>query len=142
MRSVIKQPNAVGIKDIVNQQFETARPIIAADLAPIIEPEVDIHCPEKAEAEETLKVAILKGLDALPAGQLVMLRLTLPERDDLCRVRQASQDREGGCPVGWVYSGRMQPTTPQESRRGGELFTGAGRGALGPAIRCGVQRNT
>ncbi len=83
MRSVIKHANAVGIKDIVNQQFETARPIIAAGLVPIIEPEVDIHCPEKAEAEEALKVAIVKGLDALPAGQLVMLKLTLPERDDL-----------------------------------------------------------
>ena len=83
MRSVIKQANAVGIKDIVNQQFETARPIIAAGLVPIIEPEVDIHCPEKAKAEEVLNAAILKGLDALPAGQLVMLKLTLPERDDL-----------------------------------------------------------
>jgi fructose-bisphosphate aldolase, class I len=83
MRSVIKHANAVGIKDIVNQQFETARPIIAAGLVPIIEPEVDIHCPEKTEAEEALKVAIVKGLDALPAGQLVMLKLTLPERDDL-----------------------------------------------------------
>jgi fructose-bisphosphate aldolase, class I len=83
MRSVIKHANAVGIKDIVNQQFETARPIIAAGLVPIIEPEVDIHCPEKAEAEEALKVAIVKGLDALPAGQLVVLKLTLPERDEL-----------------------------------------------------------
>lgn len=83
MRSVIKQANATGIKDIVNQQFEAARQIIAASLVPIIEPEVDIHCPEKAKAEELLKAAILEELNELPVGQLVMLKLTLPEQDDL-----------------------------------------------------------
>jgi fructose-bisphosphate aldolase class I len=82
MRSVIKQANAAGIKDIVSQQFEVARQIIAAGLVPIIEPEVDIHCPEKAKAEALLKAAILEGLNALPVGQLVMLKLTLPEQDD------------------------------------------------------------
>ena len=83
MRSVIKQANGTGIKDIVNQQFEAARQIIAASLVPIIEPEVDIHCPEKAKAEELLKAAILEELNELPVGQLVMLKLTLPEQDDL-----------------------------------------------------------
>src|SRR5213594_2717746 len=83
MRSVIKQANATGIKDIVNQQFEVAGQIIAAGLVPIIEPEVDIHCPEKAKAEEVLKGAILEELNELPADQLVMLKLTLPEKDDL-----------------------------------------------------------
>jgi len=83
MRSVIKQGNAVGIKEIVAQQFEIAKQIIATGLVPIIEPEVDIHCPEKAKAEELLKEAILAELDGLPAGQLVMLKLTLPEKDDL-----------------------------------------------------------
>src|SRR5215510_14550397 len=58
MRSVIKQANEAGIKDIVNQQFDTARQIMAAGLVPIVEPEVDIHCPEKARAEELLKAAI------------------------------------------------------------------------------------
>ncbi len=82
MRSVIKQANAAGIKNIVSQQFEVARHIIAAGLLPIVEPEVDIHCPEKAKAEELLRAAILEQLDRLPAGQLVMLKLTLPERDD------------------------------------------------------------
>jgi fructose-bisphosphate aldolase class I len=82
MRSFIKQANAAGIKDIVSQQFEVAGQIIAAGLLPIIEPEVDIHCPDRAKAEEFLKAAILKELDELPAGQLVMLKLTLPERDD------------------------------------------------------------
>ena len=83
MRSVIKQANSVGIKEIVAQQFEIAQQIIAAGLVPIIEPEVDIHCPEKAKAEELLKGAILGELDGLSTGQLVMLKLTLPEKDDL-----------------------------------------------------------
>jgi fructose-bisphosphate aldolase, class I len=82
MRSFIKQANGAGIKDIVSQQFEVAGQILAAGLLPIIEPEVDIHCPERGRAEEFLKAAILKELDELPAGQLVMLKLTLPERDD------------------------------------------------------------
>ena len=83
MRSVVKQANAGGIKDIVNQQFETARQILAAGVVPIIEPEVDIHCPEKAQAESLLKAAILEKLNELPADHLVMLKLTLPEEDDL-----------------------------------------------------------
>jgi fructose-bisphosphate aldolase class I len=83
MRSFIKQASGAGIKDIVSQQFEVARQIIAAGRVPIIEPEVDIHSPEKAKAEELLKVAIQTELDALPANQLVMLKLTLPEKDEL-----------------------------------------------------------
>jgi len=83
MRSVVKQANGAGIKDVVAQQFDVARQIIGADLVPIIEPEVDIHCPEKARAEELLEAAIREALDGLPAGQLVMLKLTLPDKDDL-----------------------------------------------------------
>ncbi len=83
MRSVIKQASASGIQAVVDQQFAVAGQIIAAGLVPIIEPEVDIHCPDKAAAEALLAAALQKGLDALPAGQLVMLKLTLPEVDDL-----------------------------------------------------------
>ncbi len=83
MRSFIKQANEAGIKDIVTQQFAIARQIIAAGLVPIVEPEVDIHCPEKAPAEDVLKAAILGELDALSADQLVMLKITLPDKDDL-----------------------------------------------------------
>jgi fructose-bisphosphate aldolase, class I len=67
----------------VNQQFEVAGQIMAAGLLPIVEPEVDIHCPEKAKSEELLKAAILEKLNMLTAGQFVMLKLTLPEQDDL-----------------------------------------------------------
>ncbi len=83
MRSFIKQANPAGIQKIVDQQFEVAAQIWAAGLVPIIEPEVDIHCPEKAKAEELLKAAILEKLNQLPAGELVFLKLTLPEQDDL-----------------------------------------------------------
>jgi fructose-bisphosphate aldolase class I len=82
-RSFIKQANAAGVKAIVNQQFEVAAQISAAGLMPIIEPEVDIHCPEKAKAETLLKAAILENLNHLSPGQLVMLKLTLPEEADL-----------------------------------------------------------
>jgi fructose-bisphosphate aldolase class I len=83
MRSFVKHANGAGIKDIVTQQFEAARQIIAAGLVPIVEPEVDIHCPDKAKAEELLKAAILEELHGLREGQLVMLKLTLPDKDDL-----------------------------------------------------------
>jgi len=82
MRSVVKQANAAGIDAIVAQQFEIGRQICAAGLVPIIEPEVDIHCPEKAAAEDLLKAGILAALDKLGENELVMLKLTLPERDD------------------------------------------------------------
>ena len=83
MRSLIKQANPAGIQKIVEQQFEVAAQIRAAGLVPIIEPEIDIHCPEKAKAEELLKAALLEKLNQLPAGELVFLKLTLPEQDDL-----------------------------------------------------------
>ena len=83
MRSLVKQANAAAIQDVVTQQFATARQIIAAQLVPIVEPEVDIHCPDKAKAEELLRGAIREELTRLPADQLVMLKLTLPEEDDL-----------------------------------------------------------
>ena len=82
MRSVIKQADEAGIKNIVIQQFEIAQQIISTNLVPIIEPEVDIHCPGKGKAEQLLKAAILEKVNELPADQFVMLKLTLPEQDD------------------------------------------------------------
>jgi fructose-bisphosphate aldolase class I len=80
MRSVIKLANAEGVKAVVSQQFEVGKQILAAGLVPIIEPEVDINSPEKAEAEAILKEQILAHLDALAPEQKVMLKLTLPEQ--------------------------------------------------------------
>jgi fructose-bisphosphate aldolase, class I len=82
MRSVIKQANRDGIAAIIKQQFEFGLQIISSGLVPIIEPEVDIHCPQKAEAEVLSKIEILAQLNQLKSGQLVMLKLTLPEQDD------------------------------------------------------------
>jgi len=83
MRSVIKQANADGVRAVVDQQFEIGRQIVAAGLVPIIEPEVDIHCPDKAAAEAILHSAIMEQLNSLGPDELVMLKLTLPEQDDL-----------------------------------------------------------
>jgi fructose-bisphosphate aldolase class I len=83
MRSVIKQANAAGIKAVVDQQFEIGRRIVAAGLVPIIEPEVDINCPDKAGAEDILHAAIIEHLNSLGADEIVMLKLTLPEKDNL-----------------------------------------------------------
>ena len=83
MRSVIKQANAVGIKAVVEQQFEIGKQICAKGLVPIIEPEVDIKCPDKAAAEDLLLAELIKHLDKLSDDQNVMLKLTLPEKAGL-----------------------------------------------------------
>ena len=79
MRSVIKMANRAGVQAVVDQQFEIGAQILRAGLVPIIEPEVDIHSPEKGEAEVILLDSLTQQLDSLPADQLVMLKLTLPE---------------------------------------------------------------
>jgi fructose-bisphosphate aldolase class I len=81
MRSVIKLANADGVGAVVAQQFEIGKQILDAGVVPIIEPEVDIHSPEKAEAEALLKAAILGSLDQLAGDHRVMLKLTLPSED-------------------------------------------------------------
>jgi fructose-bisphosphate aldolase class I len=81
MRSVIKVANETGIKEVVAQQFEVGRQILAAGLVPIIEPEVDIHSPSKAEAEVILKRELVAELNKQPSDQPVLLKLTLPETD-------------------------------------------------------------
>ena len=82
MRSLIRLGNAAGVRAVVDQQFDVGRHIVAAGLVPILEPEIDIHSPSKAGAEQMLKSAILEQLAALGADQYVMLKLTLPEVDD------------------------------------------------------------
>ncbi|MEX1258797.1 MAG: fructose bisphosphate aldolase [Gemmatimonadota bacterium] len=85
MRSVIKLANPTGIAAIVRQQLEVGAQILAAGLVPILEPEVEIKSPEKAKAEALLKAEILKGLESLGGSEHVMLKLTLPEEDNLYR---------------------------------------------------------
>jgi fructose-bisphosphate aldolase class I len=85
MRSVIKAASPSGIKAIVDQQFEIGQKILDAGLVPIIEPEVDINAEEKASIEDMLKAEIMGHLEQVPAEQQVMLKLTLPEQDNLYR---------------------------------------------------------
>lgn len=82
MRSVIALADPAGVDAVVDQQFEVGHRILAAGLLPIIEPEVDIHSPQKREAEELLRAALVRHLDAVPSGQQVMLKLTLPSQAD------------------------------------------------------------
>ncbi len=82
MRSFIKMADETGIKAVVDQQFEFAHRILAAGLVPIIEPEIDIHSPQKAEAEAMLKAALLDQLGQVPSGQYVMFKISLPEVPD------------------------------------------------------------
>ena len=84
-RSVIKLANPKGVQAIVDQQFEVGKQVLRHGLVPILEPEIDIHSPEKAQAEELLKPALLAGLDGVPDGQQVMFKLTLPETDGFYR---------------------------------------------------------
>ncbi|MBK1646440.1 fructose bisphosphate aldolase [Thiocapsa imhoffii] len=83
MRSVINQADPAGITAIVSQQFVLASQILEADLMPIVEPEVDIHCPDKAVAETLLRENLLSALEGLPSTQQVIFKLTLPEQENL-----------------------------------------------------------
>jgi fructose-bisphosphate aldolase class I len=80
-RSVIKLANPQGVDAIADQQFDVGAQVLRHGLVPILEPEVDIHSPEKAKAEELLKQALLSRLEQVPDGQQVMFKLTLPETD-------------------------------------------------------------
>jgi len=81
MRSVIKEANEEGIKAIIDQQFEIGLQICAKDLVPILEPEVDIHCPEKEKAEEIMKAEIQKHLAELDDDVKLMFKVTIPSVD-------------------------------------------------------------
>ncbi len=82
MRSVIKNADADGVAAVVDQQFEVGMQILGAGLVPILEPEVDIHSPTKAATEEMLRDRLVAGLDAVPNGQQVMFKLSLPSHND------------------------------------------------------------
>jgi len=86
MRSVIKEANAAGVAAVVDQQFELGRQILGHGLVPIIEPEVDITSPDKAQIEVLLRDALMAGLDSVPDGQQVMFKLSLPSVNDFYSV--------------------------------------------------------
>ena len=83
MRSAIHEPNEAAIAAVVAQQFDIAKTLLSQGLIPIVEPEVDINAPEKAACESLMKAEILKQLETVPAGQKIMLKLTLPEESGL-----------------------------------------------------------
>jgi fructose-bisphosphate aldolase, class I len=85
MRSVIKTADPAGVDAVVAQQFELGHRILDHGLLPILEPEVDIHSPQKAAAERLLRAAVTTRLDELPADQQVMLKLSIPDEDDFYR---------------------------------------------------------
>lgn len=85
MRSVIRSANESGVASIANQQFHVGRQILSAGLMPIIEPEIDINAPDKAEAEVLLREQLTARLDELDAGQQVMFKLTLPDQPGFYR---------------------------------------------------------
>lgn len=84
-RSFIKRADRTGIQTNVDQQFEVGRQVLAAGLVPILEPEIDIHAPDKAEAEAILRDAVLEGLNTLSDDQYVMLKITIPDEADFYR---------------------------------------------------------
>lgn len=80
-RSVVKSANPAGIKAIAAQQFEWGKKVLSHGLVPILEPEVDIKAPDKAQCEDLLKAELLAGLDSIPDGQQVIFKLTIPSQD-------------------------------------------------------------
>ena len=104
MRSVISSANPAGVSAVVSQQFEVGHQILSAGLVPIIEPEVDIHAPDKAEAEEMLRDAVLNELASVDADSPVMLKLTLPEVDGLYAVFVNHDSVARVVALSWGYS--------------------------------------
>ena len=140
-RSVIKQSNAEGIRAVVAQQFEVAKQVIGHGLMPIVEPEVDIHCPDKAGAETLLKAEILAQLDKLPAGQQVMLKLTLPAVDDFFKELVAHPRVLKVVALSGGYS--RDEANARLARQKGMIASfsrAADRGPDGPAVGCRIQR--
>lgn len=81
MRSFVAEANEAGIKENVEQQFDFAKQVLSHGLVPIVEPEVDINAADKAEAEAILRDELIKHLDALPEGEQVMIKVTIPSED-------------------------------------------------------------
>ena len=141
MRSVVKRADAKGIEDVVDQQFTIGKQILAAGLMPIIEPEVDIHAPDKQGAERLLKAALLKHLDTLGPQQQVMLKLTIPIRRRFLRgSREAPEGAARGCALGRLLARGGEQAARAQPWRDRELFAGVDRRPHRAAERRGVQQ--
>jgi fructose-bisphosphate aldolase, class I len=122
VRSVIKLADDCGVKSVVDQQFDVARRILQAGLAPIIEPRIDIHSPQKAEAEALLKAVLLEQLGQLASDQYVMLKLTLPELNDFSTDLVKHPKRSAGlCPSAAATPQRGGRPSRGQPRRGASL---------------------
>jgi len=102
MRSVVQLANEAGVNAVVDQQFEVAKEIVAAGLVPIIEPEIDIHSPEKEAAEGFLRDRIAMQLDALADDQPVMLKLSIPTVDNFYASSNAPLRAPPKIPRCWI----------------------------------------
>ena len=158
MRSVIKEAAEEGIKKIVDQQFEIGLQIAAAGLVPILEPEVDIHCPDKAKAEEILKKNIMEHLAKLPEDTKLMFKVTIPTIPDtyaeliaddvqgdhshdsryLCGTDRRSAGSPCGSAVRRLYPGRFQQETGRKPRPHRQLLPRVVRRAEREADGCGI----
>ena len=133
MRSFIKQASPAGIKAVIDQQFEFAHQIMAADLVPIIEPEIDIRSAEKGAAEQLLKQNVAEQLAQLGSELHVMLKCSLPDINDF----YAELRRPPECPPGGRTLGRLRPKgggrSPGRQPRGDcQLLPRSDRGAVRP----------
>jgi fructose-bisphosphate aldolase class I len=136
MRSVIDAANPKGIAAVVDQQFEVGKQILAHGLVPIIEPEVTISIPDKAEAEDILLAEITKHLDGLPAGKQVMLKLTLPTKCEPLQAACRRSAHHASCrTVRRLFSRRGQRETGAEYRRDRQLLARAQRRPVGRSER-------
>ncbi len=143
MRSVIRLADEAGVAAVVGQQFEVARRILAGGLVPIIEPEIDIHSPEKAAAEELLRTALLDQVGQLGADDVVMLKLTLPEQDDFYADLVAHPRVLRVVALSGGYSREVaNARAGPQPRRGRELLAGPDRGPEHPAGPGAVRRRT
>ena len=125
MRSVIKQADVTGVDAVVRQQFEIAQQILDAGLVPIVEPEVDIHCPDKAEAEGLLRSAIKGRLDELRGDQQVMLKLTLARGGRLLQPRWC---RTPACCGSWPCPAATPGRSPTSGCPASTAWSPASRG--------------
>ncbi len=140
MRSVIGHADAAGVAAVVSQQFGLAQRILAAGMVPIVEPEVDMHSPTKARAEDMLRSAILGRLDRLDPDELVMLKLTCPKATTSTQTSSVIRTFCDSVPsLRRLHPGRSNRPSPPKPRRHRQLLPGTHRRTLDPTGRAGLR---